>query len=268
MAGRNRGFTLIEILVVVAIIALLLAILLPSLGRAKEVSRQVVCESNLHQFGIALQMYVDKYRCFVPFSTEKGEWGRWPRLIGETRSLRNSTANIRHGLVQLATCPTVPERSRALKLTNHKMDRDIAYGYNYIYLGDSRWLWKGGARRWPFSATHIKYPGQTIAIADSDGTGGWCPQPSPYNPEGSDGNAIGHHGFMIDPPALPEDVRALGPAYDPAKCPLSSKPGFSRLAARHRGGTSVLWVDGHVTWKLRDHLERDNSPWNGRRPEP
>lgn len=61
LRGRLRAFTLIELLVVVAIIALLLSILLPSLDRAKEQSRVVVCLSNLRTIATATVTYLTEH---------------------------------------------------------------------------------------------------------------------------------------------------------------------------------------------------------------
>jgi len=54
-----RGFTLIELVVVVAIIAVLIAILLPAIANARERAREVTCLSNVRQLGLAVQMYWD-----------------------------------------------------------------------------------------------------------------------------------------------------------------------------------------------------------------
>jgi prepilin-type N-terminal cleavage/methylation domain-containing protein/prepilin-type processing-associated H-X9-DG protein len=260
---RWRGFTLIELLVVIAIIALLISILLPSLSTAKKQAQQAVCASNLRQLGLRMEMYVSEFGCYVPVATHRGEWGRWLRLIDNIHSNQNEAKS--SPITELGVCPSVPDRVQALQLKNHRMDRDIAYGYNYIFLGDSRWLTKpGNTGRFPVPPIQIRFPADTIAIADSDGTGGWCPEPTAYNPGGSDGNAIGHHGFMIDPPFLPEDA-TCGPAYKPQNCPLSTKPGFARVSDRHRGASNVLFVDGHAQRMKRDILEVDNTLWNGLR---
>ncbi len=67
LCGRRRqGFTLIEVLVVVAIIALLVSILLPSLSRAREQSRSVVCQTHLKEMGGAMHMYLTEYKETLP----------------------------------------------------------------------------------------------------------------------------------------------------------------------------------------------------------
>lgn len=65
-ARRRGGFTLIEILVVVAIIALLVAILLPSLRNARESAKTTACMANLRQIGIVNQMYLNDFNNYFP----------------------------------------------------------------------------------------------------------------------------------------------------------------------------------------------------------
>ena len=65
----RRAFTLIELLVVVAIIALLIAILLPSLQRAKEQARTDVCMSNMRQVSMGFLMYANEWNGVLPGST-------------------------------------------------------------------------------------------------------------------------------------------------------------------------------------------------------
>ncbi|HNS22745.1 MAG TPA: type II secretion system protein [Sedimentisphaerales bacterium] len=74
-----RAFTLIELLVVIAVISLLLAVLIPSLNKARSAARRVVCSHNLKQVGLAVDMYTGDsdgyYPCAQdPVSTNPTYW--------------------------------------------------------------------------------------------------------------------------------------------------------------------------------------------------
>ncbi|MBN1974110.1 MAG: type II secretion system protein [Sedimentisphaerales bacterium] len=65
--SKHKGFTLIELLVVIAIIAVLLAILMPSLQKVRKQAQGIVCQSNLKQYGIAMNMYLDSNDNTFPY---------------------------------------------------------------------------------------------------------------------------------------------------------------------------------------------------------
>jgi prepilin-type N-terminal cleavage/methylation domain-containing protein/prepilin-type processing-associated H-X9-DG protein len=71
---QRRGFTLIEILVVVAIIALLAAIIFPTFTRTRENARGISCASNLKQIGLALMQYTEDYEGFHPVAGADIAW--------------------------------------------------------------------------------------------------------------------------------------------------------------------------------------------------
>ena len=79
---RNRGFTLVELLVVIGIIALLVGILLPALNRAREQARQVKCAANLHSIGEGFAAYLAENRQTYPQSS----YYVGTRLTGDTQS--------------------------------------------------------------------------------------------------------------------------------------------------------------------------------------
>jgi len=73
-AGARAGFTLVELLVVIGIIAVLIAILLPALGRAREQSNRTACLANLRSLGQAMYLYAHSHHDRLPNANLTTTW--------------------------------------------------------------------------------------------------------------------------------------------------------------------------------------------------
>ncbi|MEZ6132223.1 MAG: DUF1559 domain-containing protein [Planctomycetaceae bacterium] len=80
LTQRRRGFTLLEILVVISIIAILIALLLPGIQQAREQARRTQCLNNLMQFGLALHSYHSSFSVLPPGCVN--EFGPIPETPG------------------------------------------------------------------------------------------------------------------------------------------------------------------------------------------
>jgi prepilin-type N-terminal cleavage/methylation domain-containing protein len=113
-ANRVRGFTLVEVLVSIAIIALLTGLLLPAIQSARESARRAQCQSNLHQIGIALHNYESIYKCFPACGVQGISWevAILPQMDRTTLYqkidylAKDRTANLKGVSVEAYLCPS------------------------------------------------------------------------------------------------------------------------------------------------------------------
>src|SRR5450432_671243 len=80
--SKSQGFTLVELLVVIGIIALLISILVPVLSKVRQQAMSLKCLSNLRQCGLATAMYCNDHRNMMPYpTTTLGEPYLWFNVL-------------------------------------------------------------------------------------------------------------------------------------------------------------------------------------------
>jgi prepilin-type N-terminal cleavage/methylation domain-containing protein/prepilin-type processing-associated H-X9-DG protein len=236
---RRHAFTLIELLVVVAIIALLIAILLPSLGRAKANAVRVKCAAVLKQWGTAIHMYAQEQ--YDIFGVQWQEANGGPKHVWTSVSTGSITEiydaewasggngwKISGGL---HSCPGDPSYGRILDNPNTQTNNfRPPCDYTMVkYLsapggsapGGTNWMWK---------ITAFNHPSTTLLMADD----------SPDHSAGS---------FSI----------TIMGDFDVLNAPAQSFA--DALQARHMGIGNALFLDSHVeAEKLQDF--KNNVPAN------
>ena len=133
---RKPGFTLIELLVVIAIIAILAALLLPTLGKAKDTAKAISCRSHLKQWGLATHLYANDANDFLPpegvpnpsaTDTNKGWYVQLPAVLNLPRYVdmewrTNASADVAN---TIWLCPNNSRRSNGNNLFHYCLNEDV-----------------------------------------------------------------------------------------------------------------------------------------------
>lgn len=234
----RRAFTLVELLVVIGIIALLISILLPALGRAKETAKRIKCLSNLRQMVVSAHLYANEFRGFYP----PAQWNDKPGVKQEWDfALENGV--IVPGLLWrgrtsmgVQQCPSYDGRS------NSPGDPYTGYNYNTSFIG------RGYREGPPAKMTQVRAPVQTIVFGD----GQWklgankymrSPRPSPTEDpwawaEFSSGKAAGTQGFR--------HLRYTNAAFCDGHAESILTPAFLRTRTDVAKGTGFISEDNSL----------------------
>jgi len=214
-SATRRGFTIIELLVVVGIIAVLVGLILPAIKAARESSRGVVCLSNLRQLALAASAYAINHGGFYPPSAYDGEdatnyYGyTWDFTLVLTKA--TGVRSIRPGLLwadqgdgRIQQCPSFDGRSNTL------MDPYTGYNYNYSFIGRGK---AGSTFYPPARLAQVKSPTRTALFGDGQ-------------------YAQGANKYMRSP---------LTSSFDTFGGRTAGTQGF-----RHRRKTNVAFADSHA----------------------
>lgn len=245
--SSRKAFTLVELLVVIGIIALLISILLPALGKARDQANTVACESTMRQVYNYMNMYQNDYKGSVmparqQISGTEPDWYTFQflgREYGRYDSNSGTTANIDTATV-IKMCLRCPAADHSSDPVVAKGLPEEAYYGDYVYngeLGTQKWDSTNNVPFYP--APYVKWvqvPGNVIVMTD-------CHKPN------------------LGP--APSYSQLIKPYFDKWSDLLGSGAATPRVGTPHLQNKkcNMLFMDGHIATvdPYKDSLNPDGT---------
>lgn len=247
--GKRKAFILLELLVVIATIALLMAILVPALAATKAQGKKALCKSHIHQLVLANIGYASEsdgsfaLAALDIFSTNKH---RWHGARDDINSPFDPTkgplaAYLADG--RLKKCPQKVAFRHGDPWNWNYEDGCGGYGYNMTYIGSR--IWQGGYEdekcRTTTKDSEVGRPVETLMFADT--AMAQSDNGTPYYLEYSFAEP---RYFVVNGKTDTTDS-------------IFGYPPSPSIHFRHRSEANVGWADGHITSEEMAPFERENA---------
>lgn len=249
MKTNYKAFTLIELLVVISIIAILVSILLPALGKAREQARRVVCASNIRQLHLANTGYAHDNGGYYVLAAED-IWGANLKRWHGTRTNVNTAFDPMVGPMvdylqggEINRCSSFPQGKYYEQAGQDNGNFEAGcggYGYNEQYIGGRADMYGPGSdSKHSATDTSVKHTHSTVMFTDTaflqtldNGQQAFIEYSFAHPPY--------WHWYIQLTENLKYDYSEYGGRPNPV------------IHFRHGGFANVAWVDGHVSSETMD----------------